>query len=89
MNIRLIDNFIFKFPSFSSSWRKVAKEKGEDIKDDDTSETSNDGMFEEAVDQLLSYSFVSLRKDKTSFKMHGLVQLATRKWLVMHKEDEK
>jgi tetratricopeptide (TPR) repeat protein len=63
--------------------------EGQDIEDDGTSETSNDGRFEEAVDQLLSYSFISLEKDKTFFEMHGLVQLATRKWLAMHKENEK
>jgi Tetratricopeptide repeat len=55
----------------------------------DISEASNDDVFEEAMDRLQSYSFVSLGKDKTSFEMHGLVQLATRKWLAMHREDEK
>ncbi|ERF69453.1 hypothetical protein EPUS_07857 [Endocarpon pusillum Z07020] len=68
--------------------RDDEKDKDEDIEDSSTSEASDDDMFEEAVDRLRSYSFVSLGKDKT-FEMHGLVQLATRKWLAMHREDEK
>jgi tetratricopeptide (TPR) repeat protein len=69
--------------------RDNKKDEDEDIEDNSTSEASGDDMFEEAVDRLRSYSFVSLGKDETSFEMHGLVQLATRKWLTMHREDEK
>jgi tetratricopeptide (TPR) repeat protein len=65
------------------------EDENEDIKDSSTSEASGDDVFEEAVDQLRSYLFVSLSNDETSFEMHGLVQLATRKWLAMHGEDEK
>jgi Tetratricopeptide repeat len=65
------------------------EDENEDIEDGSTSETSGDDVFEEAVDRLRSYSFVSLGKGETSFEMHGLVQLATRKWLAMHREDEK
>jgi Tetratricopeptide repeat len=62
------------------------EEKG--IDDDGASEASCD-MFEEDLERLRSYSFVSLGKDTRLFEMHGLVQLATRKWLEMHGEDEK
>lgn len=69
--------------------RHNEKDEDEDIEDDGSSEISSDDMFEEAVDRLVSYSFVSFGKDNRSFEMHGLVQLATRTWLTMHKEDEK
>jgi tetratricopeptide (TPR) repeat protein len=65
------------------------KDEGEDIKDDGGSEVNDDGVFEEAVEQLRSYSFMSIGEDGRTFEMHGLVQLATRKWLEMHREDER
>jgi tetratricopeptide (TPR) repeat protein len=40
----------------------------------------NDG-FEEDVLTLRDYSFITLTTDATTFDMHRLVQLATRKWL--------
>lgn len=61
----------------------------EDIEDDGIFEISNNGIFKKAVDQLLSYLFMSLKKDKTSFEIHRLVQLTTRKWLAIYKENKK
>ena len=69
--------------------RDDEKEKDEDIEDGGTSEASGDDVFEEAIERLRSYSFVSFGKDKKSFEMHGLVQLATRELLALHGEDEK
>ena len=40
----------------------------------------NDG-FEDDILILKNYSFISVNTDKTTFKMHGLVQLAMREWL--------
>ena len=45
--------------------------------------------FEEDIDRLQNYSFVSVGADEWTFEMHRLVQLATRKWLAMHGEDER
>ena len=45
--------------------------------------------FEEAVAQLQNYLFVSIGETRGTFAMHGLVQLATRKWLEMHDDGER
>ena len=42
---------------------------------------SFDDGFEDDILALRNYSFISLTTDATTFEMHGLVQLATRKWL--------
>ena len=47
---------------------------------DSISEASNDDGFEEDVQILRDYSFISLETSRT-FEMHALVQLATRRWL--------
>jgi tetratricopeptide (TPR) repeat protein len=64
-------------------------DEGQDIEDVSASEADDEDVFEESVERLRSYSFVSIREDSRTFEMHGLVQLATRKWLDLHKEDEK
>jgi tetratricopeptide (TPR) repeat protein len=69
--------------------RDNEKDEDEKIRDDSVSEAISDGLFEEAVERLRSYSFVSIGEDGQTFEMHGLVQLATRKWLQIHGEDEK
>ena len=71
------------------STRDNEKDEIEDVESDSASERSDDKMFEEAVERLTSYSFVSMSEDGETFGMHGLVQLATRKWLQMHGEEEK
>jgi tetratricopeptide (TPR) repeat protein len=37
--------------------------------------------FEDDLDRLRDYSFVTVTRDAKTFEMHSLVQLATRKWL--------
>jgi tetratricopeptide (TPR) repeat protein len=49
--------------------------------DDSASETSVDNEFEDDVLALRNYSFISITVDASTFEMHALVQLATRKWL--------
>ena len=49
--------------------------------DDDSSELGNSNEFEEDVLMLRNYSFIKAIMNTTAFEMHGLVQLATRKWL--------
>jgi hypothetical protein len=60
-----------------------------EIQDDSTSEGSGDNLFEENVDRLRSYSFLPVGKDGRTFEMHALVQLATRKWLEVHRQDTR
>ena len=55
------------------------REEEEDNEDNTSECTENDG-FEDDVQTLRDYSFLSVGTDRT-FEMHGLVQLATRKWL--------
>ena len=66
-------------------------ENGEDqnIKEDGASEANDDDVFEEAVERLRSYSFVTIGEDGRTFEMHALVQLAMRKWLEMHVKEER
>ena len=47
---------------------------------DSASERSKDDGFKDDIQKLRDYSFLSVGTDRT-FKMHALVQLATRKWL--------
>ncbi|KAF2805782.1 putative kinesin [Mytilinidion resinicola] len=49
--------------------------------DNSKSEASTDDGFEEDIRTLRNYSFIALTTDATTFDMHRLVQLATRKWL--------
>ena len=69
--------------------RDDENDEKEGNEDDGASEISSESMFEAAVERLRSYSFVSTGVDGRTFEMHGLVQLATRKWLKVHGEDEK
>ncbi|KAL2053415.1 hypothetical protein ABVK25_006409 [Lepraria finkii] len=52
----------------------------EEDNEDTASECSEDDGFEDDVQTLRDYSFLSVSTDGT-FEMHALVQLATRKWL--------
>jgi tetratricopeptide (TPR) repeat protein len=53
---------------------------GENSDDDSESESSAVG-FEDDILTLRNYSFITLTNNATTFDMHRLVQLATRKWL--------
>ncbi|KAL4885199.1 hypothetical protein BJY04DRAFT_214537 [Aspergillus karnatakaensis] len=45
--------------------------------------------FEEDVQMLRNFSFISISTDAKSFEMHRLIQLATQKWLEVHGELEE
>ena len=49
---------------------------------------SEDDGFEDDVQMLRNYSFISVSTDRT-FEMHALVQLATRKWLEANEKLEQ
>ncbi|KAH9211702.1 hypothetical protein DL95DRAFT_510730 [Leptodontidium sp. 2 PMI_412] len=60
--------------------------------DDDVDITSQSLMnngFKEDVLVLRNYSFISVNANGTTFEMHGLVQLVTRKWLEAHGQIER
>lgn len=60
--------------------REEEEEEEEEDNEDNVSECSEDDGFEDDVQTLRDYSFLSVGTDRT-FEMHALVQLATRKWL--------
>lgn len=60
-----------------------------DRDEDNASQSSVDDGFEDDVLALRNYSFISVNTDGTSFEMHRLVQLATRKWLEAQKQQER
>jgi hypothetical protein len=60
-----------------------------DNDEDSTSESIGDDGFEDDILTLRNYSIISANADKTTFEMHGLVQLATRKWLDAHAHLER
>ena len=64
-----------------------SREEEED-NEDNTSECSDDDGFEDDVQTLRDYSFLSVGTDRT-FEMHALVQLATRKWLEANRKLEQ
>ncbi|OCK85164.1 hypothetical protein K432DRAFT_343643 [Lepidopterella palustris CBS 459.81] len=53
------------------------------------SECGIDYDLEDDIDTLRSYSFITANIDGRTFEMHGLVQLATRKWLQAHNQLER
>jgi hypothetical protein len=71
-----------------------AKDDVDENYDDDSSRDGDgsengDDEFEEDVSTLRGYSFISITENKSSFEMHSLVQLATRKWLEAQGEQER
>ena len=60
-------------------------QQGEDNKPD----TTDTVAFEMNLNRLREYSFVSVEADGHTFAMNGLVQLATRRWLIQHELDTK
>lgn len=58
--------------------------------DDQKSDQDEDaGEFEADIQILRDYSFISISVDESTFEMHGLVQLATRKWLEANDQLER
>ena len=60
-----------------------------DDEDDNQSQSSKNEGFENDVQVLRNYMFISIDTNNTAFEMHRLVQLATRKWLEAHKQQER
>ena len=60
---------------------------GED--EDTASQLSASDTFEDDIQTLRDYSFISVNADGAPFEMHRLVQLATRKWLEDHNKLEE
>lgn len=56
--------------------------------EDNGSETSVIDESEDDILMLKNYSFIVVNIDKTTFRMHRLVQLATWKWLEAHRQLE-
>jgi hypothetical protein len=52
-----------------------------DDDNDSISQSSTNDRFKEDISVLQSYSFISVTANSATFEMHGLVQLATQKWL--------
>ncbi|KUJ10972.1 uncharacterized protein LY89DRAFT_739942, partial [Mollisia scopiformis] len=70
--------------------RKRSEQDGdEDMDEDDTSQSTVDDGFDDDVWTLRDYSFISVNANGKTFEMHGLVQLATRKWLEAHEQMER
>ncbi|MCJ1383790.1 hypothetical protein MMC17_006904 [Xylographa soralifera] len=67
--------------------RETTEEEEEDEEEDSLSGCSEDDGFEDDVQILRNYSFLSIGTGRT-FEMHALVQLAMRKWLEAHRQVE-
>jgi tetratricopeptide (TPR) repeat protein len=63
--------------------------EADDTIDDFSSQSSQSDEFEKDIVALRNFSFISVNADGTTFEMHGLVQLATRKWLEAHGQLER
>jgi tetratricopeptide (TPR) repeat protein len=61
----------------------------DELKDDMSQSSAGDSEFIDAVAVLQNFCFVSVDTAGTSFEMHALVQLATRKWLEDNKKLER
>lgn len=60
-----------------------------DSNENSLSDSSIDDEFEIDILTLRNYSFITVSVDGTTFEMHGLVQLAIRKWLETRGQLEK
>ncbi|RMZ86477.1 hypothetical protein DV736_g6297, partial [Chaetothyriales sp. CBS 134916] len=56
---------------------------------DDSLQCSQNEEFEKDVGVLRNFSFISVGGEETTFEMHRLVQLATRRWLTAHDQLER
>lgn len=65
------------------------EKEGDSDEEDGTSEASANDGFEDDVLTLRDYSFVSVTTDANTLEMHGLVQLATQKWLESKEQAEE
>ncbi|KAF1981387.1 hypothetical protein K402DRAFT_449234 [Aulographum hederae CBS 113979] len=67
----------------------VDNDDNDDSSEDDDVSTDEHEEFENDISTLRSYSFISFNANESSFEMHGLVQLATRRWLEAQGQQEK
>ncbi|KAL9629015.1 MAG: hypothetical protein Q9164_007057, partial [Protoblastenia rupestris] len=67
---------------------EVSDESNEEENGDSASESSEENEFEDDVQILRDYAFISIDTDGT-FEMHALVQLAMRTWLEANRQLEK
>ncbi|EEA25023.1 O-acetylhomoserine (thiol)-lyase, putative [Talaromyces marneffei ATCC 18224] len=65
------------------------KETYSDDENDRASQSSVTDEFNDDILKLRRYSLISINVDRTTFNMHSLVQLATRRWLEANGELEK
>lgn len=80
--------------SYSNQYGSGQKDEEPEEGDDDVeeftpSQSSASGKFEGGVLALRNLSFISISPGGTTFEMHRLVQLATRKWLEAHEQLER
>ena len=62
----------------------AGNDEDDDHEDDSNKDTVSDSSVDEFEDDILvlrNFSFITISIDETTFEMHGLVQLAIRKWL--------
>ena len=64
-------------------------EKDHSVNDDDDGTEDGEDEFEDDISTLRDYSFISVTESGSTFEMHRLVQLATRKWLETHGQLER
>jgi tetratricopeptide (TPR) repeat protein len=73
--------------------QKGQEQRSDDDRDsgeDEASQSStSEDEFEDDVEALRNYCFISVDTDGTSFEMHALVQLATREWLNLNGKLER
>lgn len=64
--------------------------EGETPTEDDARDDSheNSEKFEDDIQTLRDFSMISIKADGTTFEIHRLIQLATRKWLDAHRKLE-
>lgn len=67
----------------------TAQQSGDNDSEDDESQSCMSDGFQDDILLLKRYTFISITVDRAIFKMHGLVQLATRRWLEANGELEK
>jgi hypothetical protein len=75
--------------SNDDNYANIDTSHSDDDEDDMASQSSVSDGFEDDVLALRNYSFISINTDGTTFEMHGLVQLATRKWLEAHGQQRR
>ncbi|KAH8691820.1 hypothetical protein BGW36DRAFT_464476 [Talaromyces proteolyticus] len=69
--------------------QEIAQRSGSDDDEGSESQSSITDEFQNDILALRRYLFISISVDRTTFEMHNLVQLATRRWLEANGELER